>query len=195
MGVEALGGDAVKVAVGTGVTPGIVAAVDVGWGVDVTAGLLVGVGWGVSVGLGGLGVARLLVGGGGFNSGAATEPAARSTDSGSAGFCAAAAWPLTSKVPSDESETMSRVLTGSETLRLVWFVTIASSLLVPCKQKARGHCCYSMSTGRMSTNASSRFGSWLSWLSIPAVDPVALRHHLSVGLPFRSARIVCLDGC
>ena len=43
--------------------------------------------------------------------------------------------------------------------------------------------------------AGSRFGSWLSWLNASAVDPVALRHHLSVGLPFRGARAIDLDGC
>jgi hypothetical protein len=111
----------------------MVAAVAVGWGVDVIAGVVVGLGWGVSVGLGGLWVAWLLVGGGGFSSGAATESAPRSTHSGLMGSCDAAAWPLASKVPSDERETMRRMLTDLEMLRLVWFVTMASSSLVPRK--------------------------------------------------------------
>jgi len=35
----------------------------------------------------------------------------------------------------------------------------------------------------------SRCGSWLSWLRSSAVDPLALRRHLSVALPFRRARV------
>ena len=102
-------------------------AVAVDWGVDVIAGVVVALGWGVSVGLGGLWVAWLLVGGGGFSPRAANEPGAGSADGGLTGFWAAAACPLTSRVPTAESEMMRSALTGSETPRLEWFVTIASS--------------------------------------------------------------------
>jgi hypothetical protein len=39
----------------------------------------------------------------------------------------------------------------------------------------------------------ARFGSWLSWLSVSALDPLALRRHLSMGLPFRRATLEAIN--